>query len=236
MILALLLIISPLLAELPREIDIIAKNTYWTRNYLLYSQSSNLAQVKKEFFTWFSDYELYTPESECLAFAQKEIFTFGILFTIKDNIGETLCKIEERIFRVLPTFDIISPDGEKWIEAQMNYWGTLFTLSNPKTKEVVATLSRPFFSFTDDWQIIIYDNSYLSTIDWRILYLGLVLQADYLHWSKYPAHNSEQSQIVNKHPNSAWINSYDMELGNMKNLREVKSVRQYINGSLGVIE
>ena len=94
---------------------------------------------------------------------------------------------EEEFFAFFPTFDIYGKDiTTKLADAQLNFWGTTFTIYDPETGQEMATMHRPFLRVKNDWTFTVVDRHLLmkKNIDPRVLLTVIAFQGDKEYWEK----------------------------------------------------
>lgn len=138
-------------------------------------------------FSIVPEYVLYDYQHQPQFSARMRWTFFGVSFDIADQDGRKMGIVDERIFTLFPAFDIISVDGEKLATARMNFWGTTYTVTDPATSEVIATISRPFFNFFGDtWSVDIINHGLLKRngIDPAEFVLIAVFQTNREYWER----------------------------------------------------
>jgi hypothetical protein len=93
-----------------------------------------------------SDKNLYS-----VAALDKTYTELGSKFDIFDANGAYLGSIIESPFSFLPEFHILSPSGKTLAIANANFLHTEYTLLNPETGDIFATLYRPAIRDGNDW-------------------------------------------------------------------------------------
>ena len=95
--------------------------------------------------------------------------------------------LKEKIFTFFPTFDIYGSDAStKLARANMNFWGTTFTIYDPRTDQEMATMHRSFLRFKNDWSISITNRLLFNqaNIDPRLMMTVIAFQGDRETWKK----------------------------------------------------
>ena len=98
-------------------------------------------------------YEFIDSERNLCSVASldKERTELGTKFDIHDAEGAYLGSIVESPFSFLPEFHILSPSGKIEAISSSNFLHTEYTLINPETGNILATLFRPAFRDCNDW-------------------------------------------------------------------------------------
>lgn len=131
-------------------------------------------RFKQRFFSWFDSYDIY-DEAECTLFTVEGQLAWGHTLHINDAEGYHIATVKQRLFTFLPKFDLF--EGEELV-------GTIakdFTLFHPtyevdcrgwrvegdffeweyqildKFGDVVATISKELFNWTDTYVIDVRD-------------------------------------------------------------------------------
>ena len=119
-------------------------------------------------------------------------FSLGAYFDVKNSEGNLLGTVEEKIFTFFPSFTIYSDGVNKLAQAEMNFWGTTFTVYDAATGEEIALMSRPFFRLKNDWTIKIINRELLKArnIDAKLLMIVLAFQGDQEYWIQQQQQNN----------------------------------------------
>lgn len=112
-------------------------------------------------------YEVIDLDKNLCAVAKQDISysELGSKFNIFDAEGGDLASIIESPFSFLPEFYILSPSGKTLAIANANFFHTEYTLLNPETGDIFATLYRSAFRDCNDWSanILNVENFELDT-------------------------------------------------------------------------
>lgn len=113
-------------------------------------------------------------------------FTWPSIFDVTDAEEQPIGRIEEKYSWFLPTFQFITPSNFIQAEASLNFWGTIYTVVDPSSEEIIATMSRSFFRFKDDWTINIHNRNIFSQkeIDFRMFVVVMAFQSDRDAWRR----------------------------------------------------
>jgi len=154
----LFLSIAPLQAmELSEKMYVKEKLLSWTTSFNIETDESRVGTVYRKFFTFTTEYHLENLERELVAKAISRFWSLGMIFDIEDANGKLLGVVEERLLKLLPTFEIFSPTGGKLAKARLNFWGTTYTIKDSFDDHVIATIYRPYFRLLNNWTITIED-------------------------------------------------------------------------------
>lgn len=179
-------------------------NQHWisyTTSFDIESKTQKLGSLYRKIFSLFLTYELYDPSNAVLATAQARFFSLGAYFDVKNSDGNLLGTVEEKIFTFFPSFTIYSDGVNKLAQAEMNFWGTTFTVYDAATGQEIALMSRPFFRLKNDWTIKIMNRELLKArnIDAKLLMIVLAFQGDQEYWMQ----QQQQQQQNNRNLKSA---------------------------------
>ena len=180
------------LDEIPNEFYV---NQHWisyTTSFDIESKTKKLGTLYRKIFSLFLTYELYDPSNAVLATAQARFFSLGAYFDVKNSEGNLLGTVEEKIFTFFPSFTIYSDGVNKLAQAEMNFWGTTFTVYDAATGEEIALMSRQFFRLKNDWTIKIINRELLKArnIDAKLLMIVLAFQGDQEYWIQQQQQNN----------------------------------------------
>ena len=149
------------------------------------STTAKFGTVHREFWRLRTIYDFYDTEGNLQAKAKIRWLSLGAVFDVEDSDGVSLGQVDERLLTFFSTFDIISPSKEILATAKLNFWGTKYTIRDPLSKEVIATLSRPYIRLVDNWTVRITnpDLFALKKIDPRLFITVMAFQTDRGAWS-----------------------------------------------------
>ena len=164
-------------------------------------------QINERFFALTSAFDLQN-KTETFGKISKKFFTLNTEYMFEDSFGELIAKGESQFFTWGTTVDVHAANGDKlgWIEeqlstwlspskyrvyngtnrlvatAQMNLWGTTFTVMDPNhSDKEIALISRPWFQLSENnWKVEILDPERLaaSELDPRLLVMVAVYRTD----------------------------------------------------------
>ena len=158
----------------------------WTNTFDIESEDQKFGTVHRKLFSWTPEYHFYDAEEQVQAKAKMSFFSSGVNFDITDGFEKPLGKVTEKIQTFFSTFDLYRPDGYHAAKAELNFWGTKYTVMDPQTDEVIAYLWRNFFRFKDDWTVDIVKPELIAhhNIDPRLFVLVMAFQTDQDYWKK----------------------------------------------------
>ncbi|MBI2784911.1 MAG: hypothetical protein HYX60_00810, partial [Legionella longbeachae] len=120
--------------EIPDEFYI---NEHWislTTSYDIETKTQKLGTLYRKFFSLLLTYEFFDPFDNKIAYARSKFFSLTAHFDVYDNNDNLLGAADEKLFAFFPSFDIWARDGyTKLAKANMNFWGTTFTIYDPAT-------------------------------------------------------------------------------------------------------
>lgn len=173
---------------------------YLAEHYVSYTTSFDISTDERKLGTLYrrvlslnTVYDFYDIRNKLISTAQSHFFSFGAHLDIFSNNNELLGTVEERVFTWFPNFELYSPEGVRLATAQMNFWGTTFTLYDGRSERVLAVMSRDFFRLRNYWTIDIKNLERLKErrIDSRLLLTVLAVQGDI----EYLEHYRNRDQI-----------------------------------------
>lgn len=142
----------------------------------IHTDRGPLGFVRRKLFTLkLYDYEFFDNNSNLQAEAFIRWLGVGAKFDVQDVQQNSLGMIQERLLCFYPTYDFYSPDEELIATAEMNFWHTEYTISDPATQTILGKITRPYFSLYNQWTLSL--NS-LQTIDARLLIFLAVFHSD----------------------------------------------------------
>lgn len=162
----------------------------WTNTFDIENASTKLGTVRRRFLSLTVEYDFYDPQDKLQANAKMRCLSFGTVFDVTDKTGKLMGTTEQRIFRLLPTFEIFSPEKHSLAIAKMNFWETTYTLYDSETNEKFAVLTRPMVRWRDTWHVTITDSPLFikKKIDPRLFLIIIAYQTDIDFW----AHHARQ--------------------------------------------
>lgn len=141
--------------SLPSEFIVKKHRFSLSSDFDIEAKNQKLGSIHRKIFSFSTIYKFYDAYNQLKAKAKARWFAWGAIFDVYDDMNKILGIIEERSHPFFPTFEILSLRGEKLAIAQMNFWGTRYTLKDPITGLTMVTMKCPFFSYDLDWNITI---------------------------------------------------------------------------------
>lgn len=185
--------------DIPDEFYITQHWISHTTSFDIETKTQKLGTLYRRFFSLLLKYDFYNNFDEKLATAKSKFFSLTAHFDVYDQNEALLGVAEEKLFSFFPTFVIYARDGvTKLANAKMNFWGTCFTLYDPRTDREMATMSRSFFRLKNDWTIKITNRALFSSmnIDSRVLMTVLAFQGDRENWDKPDDNNNLRNRAA----------------------------------------
>ena len=173
------------------DADDLAKPLHLTQHWISYTSSFNLETDTKTIGTLYRrvlsaplTYDFFDGSKRLLTTSRAQFFSVGAHFDVCDAQKYPVGSVEERIFTVFPSFVIYSPSNDPLANADMNFWGTKFSVVDPSTQRLIAVMSRPFFRLKNDWTIRVTDPTLLSNngLKPELLLTVLAFQGDRESW------------------------------------------------------
>lgn len=171
--------------DIPDEFNITQHWISLTSAYDIGTKTEKLGTLYQKFFSLLLTYEFFDPSDNKLATARAKFFSLTAHFDVYDNNESLLGVAEEQFLAFYPTFDIYAKDAStKLANAQMNFWGTTFSIYDPETSQEMATIHRSFFSVKNDWTFTVTNRPLLNkkNIDPRVLLTVIAFQGDREYW------------------------------------------------------
>jgi uncharacterized protein YxjI len=171
--------------EIPDEFTITERWISATNTFDIATKTEKLGTLYRKFFSLLLTYEFLDSNNNKLATARARFFSLTAHFDIYDNNNALLGVAEEKFFAFYPTFDIYGNDSTtKLASAKMNFWGTTFTVIDPASGQEMAVMSRPYFSFKNNWTFKVVNRHLLmkKNIDPRVLLTVIAFQSDREYW------------------------------------------------------
>ena len=173
--------------DVPDEFSVTEHWLSLTTSYDIETKTQKLGTLYRKLFSFLLTYEFFDPLDNKLATARSKFFSFTAHFDVYDADDILLGFAEEKIFTFFPTFDIYGSDAStKLARANMNFWGTTFTIYDPRTDQEMATMHRSFLRFKNDWSISITNRLLFNqaNIDPRLMMTVIAFQGDRETWKK----------------------------------------------------
>lgn len=170
--------------ELPEEFFVKQRWFSFTNHFDIETKQLKLGCVHRKLLSLTPQYLLHDYNDRLQAYAKMRFFAFGAIFDVYDEFDSRIGIVEERIFTFFPTFDMYSTTGFHIAKAKMNFWGTIYTITDPLSERVVATLSRSFFRLRDNWTVNIIDPGFCQErhLDPRFFIVVMAFQTDLDYW------------------------------------------------------
>ena len=183
--------------NLPTEFTMTERWLSWTTTFDIESNQQKFGTVNRKLLSWTPQYHLKDLDDQLLAIGKMRFWNLLAFFDVTDVDGTPLGTVEQKYTWFFPTFEIVSPQGLKLARAQLNFWGTKYTLSDVVDEHVLATMSRPFFRLKNNWMINIIDADALNegNLHTHLLLVMLAYQVDREYWERQRRrHQSEINQ------------------------------------------
>ena len=173
--------------DVPDEFKVTEHWLSFTTSFDIETKTHRLGTLYRKLLSFVLTYEFYDPLDNKLATARSRFFSLTAHFDVYDHNDNLLGVAEEKIFTFFPTFDIYASDAStKLARAKMNFWGTTFTIYDPRTDQEMATMHRSFLRLKNDWSITITNRPLFMqrNIDPRLLMTVIAFQGDRETWQK----------------------------------------------------
>ncbi len=173
---------------MPAKFTITEKPNSWVPTFDISTDQFKLGKLYRNFVNPSLEYEFCDFQDTLLVKARMRWIMKGPEFDFFDANDNLIGIMEERLFTFFPTLDIISPIGERLASAKLNFFGNIYTFSDPMTNQTIATLSRPFMSLRVFWTLELVDDALFSQkgIDPVMFILATSLQTDRDNWQSDP--------------------------------------------------
>lgn len=175
----------------------------WTSTFDIETKSLKLGTVNRKLFSWsLYQYDFYNVDEELQASAKMRWMAWDITFDITDADEQSLGRVERKFTWFYPTYQMISPKNVIQAEASLNFWCTTYTVSDPTTQTVIATMHRNFFRLKDDWTVTIHDQQLFeeNEIDPRFFIVVMAFQSDLEAMRRFHNSNSMNNPQVHVQP------------------------------------
>ena len=196
-ILVLVLVASSLTAQLPSEFYVKERIRSLTTTFDIESKEEVLGTVHRKIFSLMPEYHLKDPKGCMLAKARMRFWSLITVFDVVDENDFPIGSVNEQFSWFLPSFSIVSADAKKLANADLNFWGTKWTLKDPVTDRDIAVLSRAFFRLKNNWTVKIVDESkfHAKHIHPQLLMTLMAFQVDREYWEALSRNHNEKSQV-----------------------------------------
>lgn len=175
---------DPIESQFPTEITVTKHWFSWSTDFSISTKDMKLGTVHRKFLTF--EYQFFDNDEKLQASGRMRWFTWPIVFDVNDAEEQPIGRVEEKFSWFFPTFQFISPANMIQAEASLNFWRTTFTVVDPLSEEVIATMKRSFFRLKDDWTINIHNSDLFlqKEIDFRLFVVVMAFQTDREAWQR----------------------------------------------------
>ncbi len=206
--------LAPLQGEeqtLPTEFTVTERIFSWTITFEIEAEGKMLGTVHRKMFSWTPEYHLTNLSEELLAKGTMRFWNFGFAFDITNQHEAPLGSVNEKLSWLFPTFEILSADAETLAVAELNFWETAWTVTDPLSGQTIAVLSRPFFSFINQWTVNILNPVLLEQkkIHPHMFFTLIAFQVDMEYWA---AIENSQKDLFQKSNKAALFETLSREL------------------------
>lgn len=173
--------------KFPTEFNVKERWVSLTLTFDIESIDAKLGTVHRKFFSWTPEYHLKDPYENFQAKAKMRFWSWMTIFDVEDGQGKPLGSVEQGWSWFRPSFTIVSPNHQKLAKASLNFWGTTYTIADVTTDQPIATLTRPFFQFKNNWTVKIVDPAAIDRlgINPNMFLVLIAFQVDREHWNAY---------------------------------------------------
>lgn len=126
-------------------------------------------------------YELFDVKNNKLTTVNYSYTSTNDHFDIYDVDGALLGATDEFLYRYYPMFNLYQGNSNLPIaKAQMNFWGTRFSIVDPQTQQEMAEMTRSYFRKSSYWKFAVTNNQLFDSkhIDSRLLMTAVTIQTD----------------------------------------------------------
>ena len=217
--------------ELPSQMFLTQHWISYTTSFDIETKTKKLGTLYRRVFSFPLTYDFYDNSNVLMTSARARFFSIGAHFDVYDANNSSIGSVEEKIFTFFPSFVLYSNHSDKVARAEMNFWGTTFTVYDMHTDRVMAVISRSFFRIKNDWTIDIKDKELLRArnVDPGLFITVLAFQADREYWEQQRDNNNSRNHALRA--NSTSTNGVSVE---KKMQDQVKS--QLNKSELGQVE
>lgn len=222
--------------DIPDEFYITEHWISLTTAFDIESPTQKMGTLYRKFFSLLPTYEFLDPSENKIATARSSLFSLTAHFDIYDNQEALLGAADEEFFAFYPTFDIYGKDSNtKLAYAQMNFWGTTFTIYDPESGQEMATMHRPYLRLKNDWTFNVTDRHLLmkKNIDPRVLLTVIAFQGDKEYWEKT---KSVKSLDVYRQKAAATPQQINLILEKINKLSQNEKINNNINADPATLE
>lgn len=201
--------------ELPNTLYLKQHWISYSTSFDVETKNNKLGTLSRRVLSLLLTYDFYDKDGRVLTTSTGRFFSLSAHFDVYDVNKTLLGSVEEHIFTFLPTFSIYSITEEKLAQAEMNFWGTAFTIYDAENGEAIAVMSRSFVRIKNDWTIRFKNKSLLQSknISAELFLTVLAFQADSEYWEQ-----QNSSSKLSSHSNGT--SAKEQEISIEKSLRE----------------
>lgn len=188
---SLLIYINPSFAffgnDIPDEFYITQHWISLTSSFDIETKTQKLGTLYRRYFAFTPTYEFYDNSNNKVSTARARFLAWTAYFDIIDNQGVLLGAAEEELYTFFRSFDIYANDATtKTAKAQLNFWGTTFTIYDPESNLQMAKLHRSFIRLKNSWTFTVVNRALLmkKNIDPRVLLTVAAFQGDRELWNQ----------------------------------------------------
>ncbi len=204
------------ISELPNKLYLTQHWVSYTTSFDIETKTKKLGTLYRGVLLFPLTYNFYDNTNHLLTTAKARFFAITAQFDVYDDKNTKLGSVEEKFLTFLPSFTIYSPDYEKLARAEMNFWGTTFTVYDTLTDTPIAVMSRPFFRIKNDWTIDFKNKDLLlqRNIDVGLFLTTLAFQGDREYWEQQRNNNNVRTATAEDNPASSQKDTVDEAIKN----------------------
>ena len=154
------------------------------QRFKLFAEGTEIGSVRRKSTSLTPQYCLLNHLSTQVAKANMRFFGSFVVFDVTDKSGALLGSIHEKLCMFYPKFKIISLEGDNVADAVLNFWRTTWTITDPDNGHTIATLHRPFFRFSNNWDLFLHEVETMNAkpVHPHLFYTLLAIQSDKDYW------------------------------------------------------
>lgn len=138
---------------LPAIVDLVEHPLNLSLSFDIEAEGRILGNIHRRLLSSRTEYDLYDRENYHLASAKVRLDSPALIFDLVDGGNNSLGRVEERSSFFFPTFALFSSQEELQLIGEIDFWGTRYTIKEPREKKIIAFLIRA----RESWRVEIID-------------------------------------------------------------------------------
>jgi uncharacterized protein YxjI len=150
--------------------------------------------IKQKMFSFKDRFTIKNENQEDVLQVEGKVFSFGKQLSIQTMDMQEVAFVKQKVFNFLPTFELILGDEIHVLKKQFSFFKPAYALptlgitiqgnftahqySISKDNNIIANISKAFFSFADSYEVDIFDDTDMRVVIAIVIAIDAVLDME----------------------------------------------------------